>query len=340
MPDLNGLDPIVVAALIDDDDDDESKELTRQVLEQHAAADEADDDDEDTDDDDTDKDVADEDDPDADKDDIDDKSEPTAPKPPEAIDAPSDDEQKAESERLSRKERRAAKRQEYFESLVLPKQDDTQRIAPQAPAYKPLDITEDSEYDTADLIKDREEYAKSRADYVAAVTADNVRRVADEEKFWTDVEYKAKALYAKPEYAFLDAENEEAFDEKKADHINELYKKVIGFTETPFVNKDGYAKLGPDGQPVKVISTARKDLSYDDFVIGYMENVMNFVDDDEAEKTKNIVKQAAHQGVRPGGSSRRGIGKLRQGDISAMSDEDFEKNEAEIDRQIAAELGM
>jgi len=57
--------------------------------------------------------------------------------------------------------------------------------------------------------------------------------------------------------------------------------------------------------------------------------------DERADEVReNITKQKKNQSVRPGSGKRKSLGALNIGDISNMSDEEFEKNEDEIDRQI------
>lgn len=334
-------DPLVVAALIDDDDDEEGKEITQRMLKE--AGQTADDDqDEDLENDD-DKEEEDDEKPDPAKIDTDKKTEDEEnpddkkkPLPPEAIDAPSDDDKKDDDkDKPSRAERRAERQRKFLERIsVAPKGDDT--ASKTEPEYKPLDIQPDVEYDPADLIKDRQ----MAADTAAKQAADRERQANQEINFWSNTENQAQMLYKDPKYAFLNEDDTENFDEKKTAVINDMYLKVIGYEEKPLVNKDGLAKLDAKGNVIKLITTRRKDLTYDEFVKGYLENVEDFIDDSEETNSTNLAKQQSRQGVRPGGTSKRGFGKLRPGLISSMSDEEFEKNEAEIDRQINAELGI
>jgi hypothetical protein len=86
-------------------------------------------------------------------------------------------------------------------------------------------------------------------------------------------------------------------------------------------------------------SVQRIDLSYVKFAKTYIDKMENYADERQAETVKNLATQASNAGIRPSGSGSSGLKKLKPGDISRMSQEDFEKNEAEIDRQILAELG-
>lgn len=346
MPVLDGEDPIVVAALLDDDDDEESKALTKEFLDQAdsdddevetPAGEEDDDDGDDTDDPDP------KDDP-ADKDEVDDEEKPNGEKPPEAIDAKKDDDVEIDkpkgdddAEKKSRSERRAERQRKYLERLSAAPVDENEKRRRELlkDDYKPLDI-KDGEYEPDDLIKDRQQYAQS----VAIKTAEAQREVAEEQNFWTKVEYEAKLLNTKPGFEFLDETNKEKFDEKKAAAVNDLYFKVIGLENQLVRDANGLPVVNAQGEAMIRPTVRRKDLGFQEFVEGYVENMMDFDQDNEAEITKNIVKQRAHQGIRPGGSSRRGLGRLRQGDISKMSADEVDANEAEIDRQINAELGI
>lgn len=353
MPQLeNGEDPLIVAALIDDDDDEESKEITKQFLKDQADSDANHDDDDAGDDDGEDDDdinfpapknkPADK----SDDDDDDEEEKPTGTKPPEAIDAGDDDDDDSEkdkpkgdeaTEKKSRAERRAERQRQYLERLTAAPTDENEKRRRELlkDDYKPLDI-KDGEYEPDDLIKDRQQYAQS----VAIKTAEAQREIAQEENFWTKVEYEAKLLNTKPGFEFLDENNKEKFDEKKAAAINDLYFKTIGLENVLVRDANGLPIVNAQGEAMVRPTVRRKDLGFQEFVEGYVDVFMNMDQDDEAEIIKNTVKQRAHQGIRPGGSSRRGLGRLRQGDIAKMSADEVEANEAEIDRQINAELGI
>jgi len=338
MADVNDL---VVAALIDDDDDEESKAITKRMLEEAGSIEDEDeeieDDDQDEDDPDEDKEVIPATSGDSKKEDDDDDSDKKVP--PEAIDADADqgkDIKAEDEEHLSRKEKREQKRREFLERISTPPEDTgAARKELLNPDYKPLELTPDTELDVDELKNDRQQYGETR--FLTGVQAQ--KALAEEEKFWQGIEYQNKLLLTDSKYSFLNEDDTENFDEPKAAKINNLYMKVIGYKEELIKGKDGIVLADDKGVPYKRITTTRKDLPYDEFVRDYMENVEEFVADNEAETTKNLVKQHAHQGVRPGGSSKRGLGKLKEGDISKMTDEEFEANEAEIDRQIMAELG-
>lgn len=336
----DGLDPVVVAALIDDDDDEESKAITQEYLKNspNTADDEEEIDDTDQDD-------------DSDNDD-DDESDDTKDKgaeedntsiPPEAVDTPDkepiddsleDDDKGGDNQppaKPSRKERRAERQAKFLAKIGSRPQEDNDSLDYQ---YDPLNIEEDSEYDAKELIADRNKFGTQQ--YLKGVQQQ--REYAKEESFWQSVETDAKLLVKEEQFKFLDPSDTENFDQKKSDAINNLYLQVIGYHETP-VMQNGQPLIQND-RVVKIGKASRHDLSFDEFARGYMENIADWVNDETEDIERNVVKAHSRQGVRPGGSSKsRSIGKLKPGDISKMSDEEFEKHEAEIDRQIAAELG-
>lgn len=348
MPKLeNGEDPLIVAALIDDDDDEESKEITKNYLDQ---ADSSDDDEEipagTTDDEGDDPDESEEDDDTADPDkqkpadeSDDDEEKPEVKTPPEAIDAGGEDDQPKgdDTEKKSRAERRAERRRKYIERLTASPQNNNQKLRDELlqDEYKPLDIQQ-GEYEADDLIKDRS--AAQQAAYIRGV--EQQRKIQEEASFWDTVDNEAASLKNDPKYDFLDEKSDAFGDGAKAEYVNNLYLQTIGFENHLARDSKGLPIIGRDGEPMYAPTVRRKDLGYKEFVEGFVEHMMDFDQDNEAEITKGIVQQRAQQGVRPGGSTRRGLGKLHQGDISKMSDEEFEKHEAEIDRQINAELGI
>lgn len=345
MPKLeNGEDPLIVAALIDDDEDEESKAITKQFMDQAEPTDDhTDEAEEDDEDDDDDIDESNSPKP-ADKTEDDEEDEkPSGDKPPEAIDAKKDDDVEDdkpgddEAEKKSRSERRAERKRQYLERLSqtpVEVENERRRQELLQNDYKPLDI-QDGEYDADQLVQDRQRYAQS----LALQATEQQRKFSEDQNFWTSVEYEAKLLTTNPDFAFLDEKSPD-FDAKKTQNLNDLYLKVIGFETDLARDAKGLPVIDAQGQPVYMPSIRRRDLGFKEFAEGYLENMMDFDQDNEARITDNIVKQRAHQGVRPGGSSRRGLGRLKQGDISKMTADEVEANEAEIDRQINAELGI
>jgi len=72
------------------------------------------------------------------------------------------------------------------------------------------------------------------------------------------------------------------------------------------------------------------DVGYADFIEARIEQAERLARSMTQQTHKNIAKQAAQVGVRPDGSTRSGVKVQNPGDISSMSDDDFEKNRASI----------
>ena len=330
----DGLDPVAVAALIDDDDDEESKAITKEYLKDIKSTE---DDEEEIDDDTTDA-TSDDAEDNEESDDTEEKNgkeddeDPLDPPMKQSKDDDlGDDGGEEDLDKPSRKERRAQRQAEFMARLT----DKPQKSVEDSLQFdhQPIDI-KDGDYDPDELIADRNKLAASR--YLQGVQAQ--KRVADEEQFWGSVESDAKLLVKEDRFKFLDPDDTENFDQKKSDAINNLYLRVIGYQEK-VVTRNGQPVI-KNGNTVKVGTAARKDLTFDEFARGYMENIADWVNDETEESSREVIKAHSRQGVRPGGSSKsRSIGKLKPGDISKMSTEEFEKHESEIDRQIAAELG-
>lgn len=324
------LDPVVVAALIEQPDEDEEDKTLRENL---TKLDEFSEDDEDKgeEDDKAEDDKADDTKKSEDDDASDDKSEDEDDKSEE------DDEQiqkqdPRKPEEKSRKEKREERRLTWLKTIREGGTTEEARAkAIQAdPTYKPLDYNQAEEFKTDELAADRAKYGQN----AFASGANLERQIAQQERFWDKVETDAKILAYDPKLQFLNEDNKEAFDEKKTNDINEFYLNSIGYKETP-IFKDGVPVHDPATGKQKVsITVQRLDLPYDTFVRGFVDMMEDWADDAQEDTVKNIVKQKSNQGIRPGGTSKRGIGKLRPGDISKMSADEFEKYEADIANQI------
>lgn len=229
------------------------------------------------------------------------------------------EEEANEDAKSTRKERREERKKNFLESIKADNDTKTpnnrERLLQGDPNFKPLDYTEQSEYDAKQLEEDRSKYGNNQF----SKGAETERYYATQERFWDRTEFEGKLLENNPKYAFLDETNPDTFNADKAEELNGMYLELVGF----------------DAQTNTV---RRTDLSYDKFVRHEVERMERWAGESEAESSKNIVEQASRSGIRPSGSSKSGIGKLRPGDISKMSAADVEKNEAEIDRQILAML--
>jgi hypothetical protein len=97
---------------------------------------------------------------------------------------------------------------------------------------------------------------------------------------------KIDAPNVEKKYPILDPSNREQFHPGVADAVNNWYLKMSGFD--------------PNSKTV-----TNSDVSYADFVDGYMELVQETAGQKNAQTAKNIAKQAAATGLRPDGSSAK-----------------------------------
>lgn len=328
------LDPVVVAALIEQPDEDEEDTKLREQL---ASTDEfAEDEDQENEDEKTEE-V---------KDDTEEKSDDTDTSDEKETDE-EDDTSKADTDQIqkedprkpenkSRKEKREERRRAWLNTIKEGGTTEQARAnALQAdPSYKPLDYNKAEEFKIDELATDRQKYGQT-----AFITgANHERQIAEQERFWDRVDMEAKMLTYDPKLQFLNEENKEAYDEDKVADINDFYLNSIGYKETP-IFQNGVAVFDPATGKQKVsITVQRTDLGYEKFVKGFVDMMEDWADEAQADTVKNIVKQKSNQGIRPGGTSKRGIGSLRPGDISKMSQEEFEKYEDEIDAKIGQML--
>lgn len=338
MPKLDeSLDPVVVAALMDDPTDEEAKKITKEATD--AAAEE----DDDTNDAGASNDDAASDGEDEDKEVDVDKDKKPAIDPEKDKDDQLDDNltdaEKEEAERQTRKEKRELRKQNFLKKVHGGQQPRNLRaeVLKGDPSYKPLDYDAADAFKPEELSADRNKFGHNQ--FVRGAEVE--RHIAQQENFWTGVEYQAKLLQHDPKYQFLNEDNKDEFNPDRATELTEMYLDFIGFKAEPVKNAQNQHIVGTDGQPAYRMTAERTDLPYDEFVKGYIETMEDFADDREFANSSKIAAQKSKQGVRPSGSRKgNSIGKLKPGDIAGMSNEDFEENEVEIDRQIAQELGM
>ena len=305
----DNLDPIVAAALMDDPTDDEDElKLKKEALsleDNEKEEEEAEEDNE------------------QDKEPIE-ESEEESQDEGESEELKQKEEPEEElKEQKSRKERRAERKAAFLESIKREQpQNKTQELFQSDPNYQPLNYEQQEEFKADELVQDREQYGKQEL----AKGAQLGEYYATQTHFWDTVELENKVLSHDPKYSFLfetlpDGQPNPDFDSDMAGDINELYLELVGFD--------------PDKKTVK-----RTDLSYEKFVKREVQRIEDRVEERLAEAQKNIVSQQSKAGIRPTGTAKKSLGKLRPGSISSMSDEDFEKNEADIDRQINEMLGI
>lgn len=327
------LDPVVVAALIEQpDEDEEDKKLREQLASTDEFAEDEDNQDEDDKAEDDTKEGETKPDDDTSDDKVEDEEADTSKADTDQIQA----EDPRKSENKSRKEKREERKRAWLKSINEGGTTEQARAkALQAdPTYKPIDYSKAEEFKIDELDEDRKKYGQT-----AFVTgANQERQRAEQERFWDRVDMEAKMLTYDPKLQFLNKDNKEAYDEDKVADINDFYLNSIGYKETP-IFQNGVAVFDPTTGKQKVeITVQRTDLGYEQFVKGFVEMMEDWADEAQADTVKNIVKQKSNQGIRPGGTSKRGLGNLRPGDISKMSQEEFEKYEDEIDQKIGQML--
>lgn len=340
MPELeqsNQDDPIILAALLDDGhEDEEDKKLREEILGTDSAKKPT----EDEDDDEEDEDLSDDDD-----DEEDDKSKkPPEKKPTEAQDDTDDDiddddqdddeeEDLDDKPKKSRKERRQERQKSFLEEV---RKDTPQSQKQQLPSYSPIDYSADQEFTPEQLAADRNnvgtlQFAKGKQIAEAQ---------AEQDKFFTDLQYESALLSKEDKFKFLDDGDKQHFDADKTSEINEMYLQFVGFKVHQSTDAQGQPLFYREtGKPVTFATVDRTDISYDKFARRYVDRMDKWSKgtvEEEVERTRdNLSKQRKRQGVRPnGGGKRRSVGSIQLGDISKMSDEEFEANEKEIDRQI------
>ena len=348
MPELeqdNQEDALITAALLDDGHEDEEDVKARQEIlgtdSVKKPTDDEEDDDEEDDDDHSDDD---------DDEEEDDKSEKTPEKKPteaqddtdDDIDDDAEEEDDDEEEKPTQKPTRKQRRQERQRSFLEEVRKDTPQAQRQnVPTYQPIDYSADQEFTPDQLAQDR--------DAVGTVKFLQGKQLAEaqaqQDQFFKDLQYESALLSKDPKYRFLDDTDKQHFDADKTSEINEMYLQFVGFKLHQSTDENGQPLFYREtGKPVTYATVDRTDISYDKFVRRYvdrMEKWSKSTVEEEVERTReNLSKQRKRQGVRPNGSGKRkSVGNIQLGDISKMSDEEFEANEAEIDRQILNMMG-
>jgi len=344
-PNDKHIDPIIAAAMIEDEDETPEEKAMREEIIAANTTDEKEEDDKDEDDEGEDEPEKSEDKDEDQPEDEDEGEEPDPKKPVEAKDDPEDEDDEEEKPNKSRKERRQDRNEDFITSI---RKDNAEDDTPsQLPQYNPLNYDdEDKEFKPEELKEDREKYAQT----ASAHSANQAKYVAKQQNFWKDLDSESKILGYDPELAFLnetkpDGKPNDKFDADKTSEINEMYLNLVGFKQHPRRNEQGQVLVDNQGKPlVSHMTVGRTDLSYEKFARKYVKNMSNWAneaaDDKIDEVTKNLKGQKKRQGVRPNGGGRKSLGALNLGDISNMGDEDFDKNEDEIDRQINTMLGI
>lgn len=363
------VDPIVLAAMIEDPNEDEDvKKLRKDILESDETVskdtgkpstdDEDEDDEEDEDEPDekkkgTKKPKSDDDqDEDEDEDQDEDEPEGKKKKPIEAQDDPDDEDEDDEKDKKSRKQRRQERQEDFIASIRKDSRKPSYR--PDIPQYNPLDYSQvpkdkegnEREYSTDELAQDREMFGAVSF----AKGAAQVKEAAEQDAFWKELDSEAKILAYDPNLNFLnetlpDGKKNPEFDPDKTEEVNSMYLQMCGAQTFQARNRQGQPLFNQQtGEPIMMIRVRDTGISYEKFARGYVKRMQNWAEDfaeDRVEETRdNTIKQRRKQGIRPSGGKRKSLGAINQGDIARMSDDDFEKNEDEINRQIDAMLNV
>lgn len=344
------LDPVVLAAMVEDPDEDEdTKQLRKEILGDDTTVKPEDVDLEDKENDEksgkqkskSDDDTSEDDEEDLDEDDETGKSKkPVEAKDDEDEDLDEDDEDE-EKPKLTRKERRQKRALSFIDEIR--KDGAPRNRAPlKIPDYTPVDYKAAPEdgFKPEELAEDRERVGAIQF----AKGAETVKYWAEQDRFWSELSTEAKIVAYDPKLNFLsettpDGKKNPNFDPDKTAEINEMYFQLVGLKQFQKTNEQGQPLFDREtGLPLITSIIEKPDLSYEKFARKYVRNMSKWNDeeiDERVETTrKNITSQRKNQGVRPGGKSRKSLGALKPGDISKMSDEELEKNEAEIERQI------
>lgn len=186
------------------------------------------------------------------------------------------------------------------------------------PNYQPLQY-ENKDYDYKELEEDRSKYGQNQYFKGAKTAADVERQAAEQDKFWQATEYESRLLEKEPEFAFLDDTRPETFDPDKTQFINESYLAFVGYD--------------PNTSTVQ-----RTDISFEKYARLLVNQVKTWADEYSDDAERNVAAQRGNSGIRPSGSPRKSLGQLKPGDISSMSDAEYEANRDEINRQILAAL--
>ena len=228
-----------------------------------------------------------------------------------------------EPEKMTRKERREARKQAWLESVRKERlqqqpqeQAQPRQQQPQQEPYKPIDYRTVEEINEEQLEQDRRTYGEYNRRQGIDEGVRRATYVAEQEKFWMDVEHESTRLGYDPEFKFLDESNPDTFDPDMAADLNEKYLEFVGYN--------------PQNSTVQ-----RTDISYEKFVRKEMEDRKAYAERLAAESSALVEQTKANTGIRPGGgTTKSGLGTLKPGDISKMTDEELEKYDDEIDRQI------
>lgn len=205
-------------------------------------------------------------------------------------------------DRMSDRLRQKSAEADYFRDQLLTNQ----------PAYKPLDYTKQQEFDARTLEQDRSQYGTNQ--YVQG-QQEGVK-VAKQEMFIDRLELDGERVATK--YPVLDPSNPDTFDDDFTSDVNELYLEAVGF----------------DRRTGQVRNTS---LRYRDFVDKYMRNLDKVSNSRNADTARNVARQSARTGLRPGAAPRRS--NVDPGNPATWRDKEaYSKNKDAINQTIMRQI--
>lgn len=233
----------------------------------------------------------------------------------EEVDEPESEEpEKEETEEEEPEEqpvsRRESKRiQSLLEKMRVGKDDGPEPNQQRQAQFKNEPIIPEGDYDLDQVNKMANDYAQDL--YQKGMSEAQVQNqvYADRTMFSTRLEIDMPRITSK--YEFLDEESSD-FNPGIADFVNRMYLNTVGY------------------DPNMGVPTTNKDLRYPDFVEGIMEMVGMLSNGKVAETTKNVAKQAARTGIRPGGVQQR---------ASYQGDDPSKMTDAQLAEAIKQNLG-
>lgn len=154
--------------------------------------------------------------------------------------------------------------------------------------YQPLKYAE-GDYDLDALERDRQAYGQAEAQRAKAEASQDFARQLGPvlQREWArDLELDNERV-AKV-WNVLDETDEEHFDEDVAKEMTQKYLNFIGYRE----DKNG------------AVSLDRPNVRWIDFIRAEKQTIDRFVNQSVETSTKNVIKQAANTGVRPGAQAR------------------------------------
>lgn len=135
----------------------------------------------------------------------------------------------------------------------------------------------------------------------------------------------------------------ERFADKLEDDGEFVQEKYSDYFEDPdFVSRLNSRYMQETGVSAdrngNILSVANPSVRYKNFVADYIGEIERFAQSRTADTAKNVAKQSSRQSVRSTSASRKALGDLRPGDISKMSDEEYERHKHEINRRLTDAL--